>query len=260
MRRRALAFASALSMGGVVASMAGACSSFADGIEPTSAADAGALDGGDAVWCANVVDGVRADFTGGRAVMGFGDVSSDGGTLSWSSSEGARMNGALEATTTGGMTQAQIRRDFALGTAKRARLAFSAKLKSVADGGRTTIGCTMQLSTVPLDGDVGSIEIYFMNEDGMLLFDQNSHGGGSSINAMTVANTPSGWTSFELEMNDITTTTAGYRARAGTADIPLTVANLPAPPDHFSIKCGIDSTQVAANILTDDLVFEMCAD
>jgi hypothetical protein len=279
MRGRVLAFLCALSTSAAFA-VVNACSSFDDAAgsstspeggtdaDPSDAvvaadapsADSGADAGADAPYCNVYVTQVRADFTGGRAVTGFYDVRTDGGSLAWNPDEGASANGSLEAITLSGDTQAQIEQDFPVGKTTRARLAFRTKLKSVADGGRSSIGCTMQLSTEKLDGDFGWIEIIFRYIDRIVLFDQDSHLGGSAINATAVANAEEGWMSFELELSEIRKSTAKYRARVGTKDVAIATADLPSPPDHFHIKCGIDSTQVAADTLTDDLVFEMCSE
>jgi hypothetical protein len=249
-----------------------ACSSFDDaeetsteaGTDGPSGADAsgnGSEDGGtNAPYCKVYVTQVRADFAGGRAVTGFVDTTRDGGSLAWNADEGASGRGSLEAITVSGDTQAQIEQDFPIGATTRARLAFQTKLKSVADGGRTTVGCTMQLATEKLDGDNGSIEILFKYADRIILFDQDSHLGGSTINATEVANAEDGWMAFELELSEIRKATAKYRARVGAKDVALATADLPSAPDHFQIKCGIDSTQVAADTLIDDLVFEMCSE
>lgn len=196
----------------------------------------------------------------GKVVPGFTEVKADaGGTLEWNQLEGAGTPGSLEAIAPQDGSQAQIERDFPFGTTTRARLTFSARLKSIGQGaGRTSIGCTMQLSTEPDGGDYGWIEIIFKHDNGQILFDQDSHNGGSSINATPYANANDQWTSFELELLDITSTTAKYRARVGTTEIPLATADLPSRPHHFHIKCGIDSTQVPATVLTDDMAFEMC--
>lgn len=190
---------------------------------------------------------------------GFFEVKLNGGTLEWNQAEMHLTPGSLEAITPEGGAQAQYEHDYPIGQTTRAHLAFSARLKSVPDaGGRTSIGCTMQLTTQPIDGDFGWIEIIFKHDKGEVLFDQDSHGGGSSINATAYATATDTWTRFELELTDITKTTAKYRARVGTTDIAPGTANLPSPPDHFHIKCGIDSSMVPADILVDDVAFEMC--
>ena len=258
----------ALLVAGAIASAAAACSSFDDAPEPASdASDASeaseasdgssASDGGgpDGASCT----GVRADFSTGKLILGFTEPSAGAGTLEWNQTEGALAPGSLEAITPEGGTQAQLERDFLIGTTTRARLAFNARLKFVGNGGgRTAIGCTMQLSTEALDGDDGWIEVVFKHESGQILFDQDSRGGGTSIDSAAYANATDAWTSFELELFDITKSTAQYRARVGSTEIPVGTVQLPAAPHHFHIKCGIDSTGVPANVLTDDVVFEMC--
>lgn len=263
MRGGVVVFLPALLVAGAIATVAGACTSFDDVPEPSEASVAdgssipdGASDGGaDTGRCTSV----GSDFATGKVVPGFVPVRTDGGTIEWQQGEGAITPGSLEATTPQGGGQAQIERDFPIGATTRARLAFSARLKSVANGGRTSIGCTLQLSTEPDGGgDYGWIEIIFKHENGQILFDQDSHNGGSSIDSTPYASASAEWTPFELELRNITKTTAQYRARVGTTEIELSEAVLPSAPHHFHIKCGIDTSMVAADILTDELTFEMC--
>ena len=273
MRRGVLVLLPGLIVAGAIANVAAACSSFEDAPGSTSdASDASSASDGTSGSSDSSADGtsedaadagqctaVRADFAMGKVVPGFAEVKSNAGTVEWNQTEGALTPGSLEAISPEGGAQAQIERDFPLGKTTRARLAFSARLKSIGSGaGRTSIGCTLQLTTEAIDGDFGWIEIIFKHDQGQVLFDQDSHGGGSSINATPYANASDQWTTFELELSDIRKATAKYRARVGTTEIPLATADLPSPPDHFHIKCGIDSTMVPADVLTDDIAFEMC--
>lgn len=278
---RTLSFAALV--GSVAALCIGACSSFDDAADPkaTDAASDAATSDGDAApgdgastgdaptagdgavpYCATPIASVSANFDKGKSVLMFEEVPSPtGATITWNQTGGVNGTGALETTTSGAATQAQIERDFPLAGAKRARLSFSANILSPATSGRVVFGCTLQLITLPIDAGVNTyVETFFLLKDSSLRFDQDANASGSGIQSFTIDDAPSGWRTYALEMTDIGPGSVRYKAFYGTQEVtpPGSAVSLQTAPDHFHVKCGIDDTDIPADVLVDDVSFEMC--
>lgn len=239
---------------------AAACTSFEDAPDSSSSDGGPAVDGGAPPYCENSIASASADFATSKVVFEFDEQPLPGGTISWSETGGVNGTGALEAKAEGGQTQAQIARDFPIGSAKRARLSFAAKVVGVPSGGRLVYGCTLQLETEPLDGGNTYVEVFFEIKDSVLKLDQDSNAGGSGIDSIPIASASTEWLRFSLEMTDIAERSVHYRAFAGGMDVTPATRTIPlqSAPLRLRVKCGIDDTNVAADVLVDDVSFEMC--
>lgn len=249
-----------------------ACASFESKDAPVSddagASDAGvgdaaaATDAAPATFCKTPIDSQKADFLMGKTVFQFSEEPGDGGTVVWSDNEGSPTPGSLEAIVLGGDTQAQIERDFPIGSATRARLSFAARIKTVPTSGLVSLGCTLQLSTTPVAPSTSTwVALLIVIKTGAFKLAQDSSVGGSSKPSVALDNASTDWKRFAFEMTDVTSTSVRYRVFYGSQDVTPADATIPlqSPPERFRVKCGIDEADVAADTFTDDVAFEMCA-